>query len=76
MRFLRLQTFPTHCRSVIKLVAVGAKTATIGARMALLEVKHLHLVAEGGNGGFGEFVSDQYNGQAHRDSLKGRSIGS
>ena len=32
----------------------------------------LDLISQGGDGRGGEFVGDQYNGQSHRDSLKGR----
>ncbi len=32
---------------------------------------HFYLVAEGGNGRFGEFVGNQYDGKAHATRLMG-----
>ena len=50
---------------------VGDGFQQLGA-IGSVDPTDLHLITEGGDGGFGEFVGNQHYGQAHPDSLKVR----
>ena len=52
-------------------VGIDDRCQQFGAVRAV-DPAHLDLVSQGGDGRFGKFVGDQYNGHAHPDRLKGR----
>ena len=55
-------------------VGVGYRCQQLGP-VGAVHPADLHLVSQGGDGGFGKFVGDQHNGQAHADRLMGGAPG-